>query len=149
LVAVIAAAWSLAAKAAALATSSSVAARPSSAAPRRGARGQEQRAHGGMDRRLEVGQRHLRQRRALHVAVGDHVDRDVERPRARGPRIRVGVDRRLVERVHHRVSARPPAARMSAATASSGLCVRPARCTVAPSCANRRATAEPIAPAPP
>ena len=47
------------------------------------------------------------------------------------------------------VSADPPLARMSSATASSGGAVRPVRCTVAPSRAKARPTAPPIDPPPP
>ncbi len=47
------------------------------------------------------------------------------------------------------VSARPPARRMSPATASSLLGVRPARTTLAPSAAKARAIAPPMAPPPP
>ena len=62
----------------------------------RGTRGQELAAQGRVDRRHEVGQRHLRQRRALNVVESDHVERDVD---PAFDRVRMRVDRRLVERV--------------------------------------------------
>jgi hypothetical protein len=69
--------------------------------PRGRLRGEERGAQRGAHRPLEIVEGHLGERRALHDAVGDHVDGDVEPAR---PRHRVGVreDRGLVEGVESR-----------------------------------------------
>jgi len=61
--------------------------------------GQEHRARRRPDGTLEVIQRHLGERRALHVTVGDQVERDVDAAGPRGDLVGVLVDGRLVERV--------------------------------------------------
>ena len=64
-------------------------------APHGGAGGEELRAHLAGQRLHVVGDGHLDHRRALHVADGDRVERDVDPRQRRG----VGVHGRLVQRV--------------------------------------------------
>jgi hypothetical protein len=91
----------------------------------------------------------LRERWSLDVRDADGVERDVDAARVRGHRVGVLVDGSLVERVDLRRLRLPPRATISSATRSSVSRVRPARKTLAPSRANARATAAPIAPPPP
>jgi hypothetical protein len=111
---------------------------------RRGARGEEGRPGAGGDRLQEHVRRHVDERRALVVAAGDEVERNVDAARLRGHGVGVLVDGALVIASTTATSARPPAAVMSTATRSRGSRVRPARNTVAPSRANVRATPPPM-----
>ena len=98
-----------------------------------GACGQVDRAHGVVDRLLEVGELHLDQGRALHVARRDEVHRDVEGSVVAHQLVGVCVDGALVEGVDLRSCRGAAVLADLPGACSSFASVRPARCTVAPS----------------
>lgn len=98
----------------------------------------------------EIVEVHVGNRCALDIVVGGGVEADVDSSGAVGDGGGVPLDGRPVEHVEPGdVRAVPPSRRMRWATCSRVAAVRPVRCTWAPSRAYARATAEPIAPAPP
>lgn len=88
--------------------------------------------------------RHLGDRRALVVAAWHEVEGDVDRAGPRGDRGGVLVDGLLVERIEDRDLG--AAARVRDVRGDALQRLRPARCMVAPSRANVRATAPPSEP---
>jgi hypothetical protein len=108
--------------------------------------GQEGRGEPGDHGSQEVVGRHVDKWSSLHVATRDEVEGHVDTAGLGGHGLHVRVHGALVGGVEDATSADPPAALMSAATASSGGPVRPARNTAAPSRAKVRATPPPIPP---